>query len=382
MKRQVVAVVTGVVRNPILMEASFEPLLSLKRQGVIDHILYVTWDRNDLDAHLEPFAANAEIELVREPEPLIEGFEHYRKGFLYQQRNLATALGKIADPEALIIKLRPDFVIDPIFLAAKIAAFDFLCAPSTLAQKIGLPMPPSPFKNKIWVPWADANMPFFIEDGAYMGLHFDIAKLATPAGEDVVMKYGNAACGWVAHVARFAPPFLPSLPIFEGFLKEIGLFVRNFDFRIKMLEAVLGDPFYWHLLYANAWALATSFHIDSGYPGQMHFFPSKLANDVTRRSLDEAAVYPPYSNIESWRAGQKPGGLTPCVARVWARLVDDSWPSALFTCPEPADTTRENRRTVLVNLIEYRSGVLDEMEHEFYSTMKRLYHDNWQSRAG
>ncbi len=380
MSRPVVAIITGLVRNEVLLDASLAPVLELKRRGIIDRIIYVTWDRPDLDQVLAPLTAIADIELVREPEPAFSGPGH-QMGFICQQQNLITALALVSDPETLIVKLRPDFVFDIAFLASKILAFDFVCAPSTLNKKIGIPMPPSPFKRKIWSPWGDANLPFFIEDGAYMGLRCDFEKLVPPEAVEQVKSYGDEHSSWIVNFARFGNPFLPDFPIFARFVREMHLFVQEVEYRRNMLQFALQDPFFWHLLIANAWVLATSFHIDCGYPGQIHFYPRKFSGAVVPRMLDEGAVYSPYDSIENWRAGQAPGGIMACISRPFGRILDDSWQTALFTRPVPTDLTPENRAAVLNNLLQYRSGLLDEIEAAFYAALKRFYEQNWRKRA-
>ncbi len=380
MNRPVVAIVTGLVRNEVLMHASFAPLLELKRRGLIQRIIYVTWDNPEFDSVLAPLAADTAIELVRETEPQLNAPAH-AKGFLYQQQNLKTALARVDDPETLIVKLRPDFVFDIAFLAGKILPFDYLCAPSTLHERIGIPMPPSPFKAKIWSPWGDANLPFFIEDGAYIGLRCDFDKLVPDVAVEQVLKYGDEHSTWIVNFARFGNPFVPDFPIFDRYVRQMHLFVQDFEYRKKMLAVVLQDPFFWHLLIANAWVLATSFHIDCGYPGQLRFYPRKFAATFEPRMLDEGATYPPYDAIESWRAGQMPGGIMGCVSRPFARILDDSWQTALFTCPVPRDITVANRTSVLHNLLQYRTGVLKEAEASFYQTLKQFYQKNWLSRA-
>lgn len=380
MSRPVVAIITGLVRNEVLMQASFAPILELKRRGLIQRIIYVTWDRPDLDDVLAPLAGNPDIEMIREPEPVLEAAAH-RKGFICQQQNLKTALAQVSDPETLIVKLRPDFVFDVAFLAGKILGFDYLCAPSTLDKKLGIPMPPSPFKRKIWSPWGDANLPFFIEDGAFMGLRCDFEQLVPDVAVEQVMKYGDEHSTWIVNFARFGNPFVPDLPIFARYVREMRLFVQDVEYRRKMLQFALQDPYFWHLLIANAWVMATSFHIDCGYPGQLRFYPRKFAATFTPQLLDEGATYPPYDSIEGWRAGQVPGGIMACVSRPFARILDDSWQTALFTRPVPLDLTPENRTAVLLNLLQYRSGVLDEAEEAFYGALKRFYEENWLKRA-
>ena len=125
MSRPVVAIVTGFTKSWLLLEHSMAPLRALRRKGVIDHIYYVTWDKPELDAILAPITAMPEIQLVRVREPQVDSPVRYHKSFACQSRGVAAGLERITDPEALILKLRPDFIASEEFLAAKLLSFDF-----------------------------------------------------------------------------------------------------------------------------------------------------------------------------------------------------------------------------------------------------------------
>lgn len=216
MSRPAIALVTGFTRNEELCRRSLAPLRELKRRGLLDRILAVTWDGAELDACVAPIAAMPDVELVRVPQPVFPmAGAPYRKGIGMQIRNLEAALALVREDDALILKTRPDFVIDTEFLAGKLANFDKLCAPSLLPYTFGVEMPDSPFEMKIWVPWADSNQPFFYEDGTFMGLKRDVAQLADRRAEDHIVDLDDATYSWTAHILRFIMPFLGDYPIFD-----------------------------------------------------------------------------------------------------------------------------------------------------------------------
>ena len=64
---------------------------------------------------------------------------------------------------------------------------------------------------KIWIPWADANAPFFYEDAAFIGLKRDVKLLADRKAEDRLGILAEKQYGWFAHVIRFALPFFPAM---------------------------------------------------------------------------------------------------------------------------------------------------------------------------
>jgi hypothetical protein len=83
----------------------------------------------------------------------------------------------------------------------------------------------------------------------------------------------------------------------------------------------------------------------------------------------------PYTSIEMWRTGQKPGSLSMSIARIFGRLMDDSWQHALFAAPL-ADLTPDNLAGTLERIASYRAdGVLAEVEAAFYATLQRIYRE-------
>ncbi len=380
MARPVTAIVTGFTKNPELPAQSLGPLRALKRKGVIRRIIALTWDNPEIDAFVAPLAAMDDVELIRVPQPEVAG-GRYQAGVVYQLRNLEAALQRAPEPDALIVKTRPDFIFDTAFLENKIVNFETLCAPSKLARQFGVTMPASPFAMKIWLPWADANQPFFYEDAAFIGLKRDVAKLADRRAEDRLAVLADPRCGWFAHIVRFAMPFLASYPIFARYIGEFRYFANDLDYRRALLPRLIDQSFYWHLLIAHAWILATSFHVDCGETGQMKFYANISNANADWSSLDSLRVNIPYDDVARWRDGEKPGGMMPCVARVYGRLVDDSWQRALFTEPALRDLTPDKLRAVLRNVGLYRKGLLADSEAEFFRTLSATYRQHWEQRA-
>jgi hypothetical protein len=380
MAAPVVAVVTGFPKNSRLIDFSFATLRALKAKGIIQRILYVTWDTPALDALVAPAAAMDDIEFVRVPQPEITG-NMTLVGVMYQVHNLAAALALIPDDDSLVLKTRTDFVIDQDFLESKIVRFDTLCAPSVLPERLGIAMPPAAFSSKIWLPWADANQPLALEDAAFMGRKRDIAKLADCAVERFLHAdyCGQPVYGEMNYIARYFCVFGSSYPIFQNYLHKFGYLPNTMEYRHTMLSAILHLPFFWYLVVANAWVIATNFHVDCGLPGQLMFYSSSVNKDWS--SPKELKVHPPYDDIPMWRAGQMPGGVFPCAARLYSRLVDDSWQQALFTKPVLRDLTPDNLRSVLHNVASYPTDPLLEIEDQFYDTLADLYYDKWQTRG-
>ena len=371
MTRPTIALVSGFTRNSELCRRSLAPLRELKRRGLLDRILAVTWDSAALDEFVVPYTAMPDVELARVPQPLVTGGT-YRKGCTLQLRNLEAALALVPETNALIFKTRPDFVADTEFLAGKVANFDTLCAPSLLPYTFGADMPDSPFDMKIWLPWADSNQPFFYEDGAFMGLKRDVAKLADRRAENYLSDLDNHTYSWLAHIVRFVTPFLDDYPIFERYLRDFQLFPKVMEFRMEMLSTIHEVPFFWYLILTHAWILANNFHVDCGTDGQMGLYTNLYNQQSDWSKFETLLPSPPYNNVEGWREGQCPGGVLPGAGRAFGRVMDDDWQQALFTRAELTDLAPDTIRTMLRNMTFYSQGLLAEVENEYYETLEKL----------
>jgi hypothetical protein len=348
----------------------FAPLRSLQTKGVIDRIIYVTWDAANIDAAIAPVLDMPGVELVRIPQPTIAGPAHVQS-FTYQRRCFDEGLRLIDDPDALILKLRPDFIFEEAFLAAKILAFDFFCAP---VERLGTHrslLPPSPFSARIWIPWADASQPFFYEDGISLGKRADVALLLAPQTEELIRSSGDPDSHWIVHVMRYIHPFLKSYPILQAYLDEFDVFVMDYDYRVQTMPSVSIDLYFWHLVVAHAWILANSFHVDCGHTGQMKFYPNSHYAKQTTRNLDQIETCSPYNAVHDWRASTQPGGIHACISRSFGRLVDDCWQTELFTAPALRDLTAKNLEGIMERVRDYSDGALDKLEAGFYAEMRQ-----------
>ena len=379
MPRPVSAVVTGFTKNPELAALSLAPLRALKQKGVLRRILAVTWDSPEIDAFVAPIASMNDVELIRVPQPKAQG-GRYQAGVIYQLRNLEEALAHVPEPDALVLKTRPDFVIDQRLLESKIANFETLCAPSKLHKQLGVKMPSSPFAMKIWIPWGDANTPFFYEDATFLGLKRDLVLLADREAEDRLEVLADPRCGWFAHIVRFALPFLDTYPMFETYLQNYRYIVNDIKYRNRLIGALVQDPFFINLIIVHAWILATSFHVDSGEPGQISFYANISNPDADWSDVKSLKINPPYDNLAMWRAGEKPGGITPCILRIYGRLVDDAWQTSLFAGPL-RDFSPQKIQDALRQVPLYRRGAYAHAEAEFERKLKALYRQHWEQRA-
>ena len=371
------ALVTGFVKSPLVLEQSLAPLRALRFEGVIRHIHYVTWDSPELDSCLAPLASMNDVELIRVPPPDISG-NAAQRGLFYQVRNLETGLRLLREKDALVLKYRPDFIASARLLRDKIVNFDRLCAPVPSIAPNGVDMPRPVLANKIWIPWADSNQPFFYEDAAFLGTLRDIRKLVTPLdGADLAM-VGVKNCGPYAHVVRFAKIFRERWPLFDGYLRNYDCFVNDLSYRMKLVPEILNDGFFWHVLVAHAWILYSQFHVDSGASNDLRFYANNVNQNADWSRPETLKLANPYDDIDRWRGDTRAGEATHSVRRVYGRLVDDAWQTALFT-QSLADFPADTLAGLMTNAAACRDGRLSEIEADFYVGLDRFYRDYWGS---
>jgi hypothetical protein len=366
------AVVIGFTKNPELCRRAFAPLLDLRQQGLLRDIHYVTWDSAEIDAFVAPAQSLDGIKIARVHQPETWGNRNQR-GIVYQTRNLAAAFARVVEADALLVKLRPDFIFRAGFLKTKLQNFERVCASSTTHSFEGARLPSSPFERKIWIAWADANQPFFHDDAAFIGLKSDLAKLIDPDLERQLPLLEDLSCGSLVHVLRYVRVFLADYPMFVRYVEEYGAFVNDMDYRKKLVPMLLSDAFFWHLIVAHAWILHTSFHIDCGRAGDLAFYPNTINADTDWSDLARIKPAPPFGHVEQWREGTNAGKeATPALTRVYGRLMDDAWPRALFS-QTMTDMPPGMLGRLARGVAHYSAGGLAGIENAFYAKLAAFH---------
>jgi hypothetical protein len=368
------AIVTGFTKNAELYRRAFAPLQELKQRGVLRGIRYVTWDSAEIDGFIAPLDG---VDIVRVPQPHAEG-NGSRRGFVYQTRNLDAALAQVPD-DALVVKLRPDFVFRTEFLESKLRGFERLCATRPNAKAFGHQLPRTPFERKIWIPWADANQPFFYEDAAFIGLKSDLKKLIAPDLGRAEAILAQPTPGSLVHVLRYIYAFLPRFPVFRRYIEEYAGFANDLSYRQKLVGMLLEDGFFWHLIVAHAWILWTSFHVDCGEAGDLAFHPNTVNADWS--SFDKLKLAPPYDRIAMWRQGTCAGeGVLPALMRVYGRLMDDAWADAFFT-RTMNDIPPGMPGRLAQGVARQATGYLAAIEDAFYAKLRAFHAERMRDAA-
>jgi hypothetical protein len=358
------------------------PLRELKKRGTVERILYVTWNTREIDSYVAPLAQMPDVDLMRVDQPDVKG-TRYQKGVIYQVRNLEAALEYVAGDDTLVLKTRPDFVADVDFLNDKLENFGEYCAPSVFTIGDELKLPASPFRAKLWIPWADANQPFFYEDAAFAGLRCDVAKLVVPHISDKlsVLDTPHNIYGPFAHVVRFCAPFRADYPMFGRYLRDYKYFTNDMAYRKALVPALTKEPWFWTLVIVHAWILSNSFHVDSGTDGDLRLYANLSNENADWSSLASLRINPPFDNIESWRKTAKLRSLLSGAARLYGRLMDDRWQHSLFDLPGPTDIARDKIVTALDCVRLYGKRAVTEQEDSFYRTLANTHRNYFSRRA-
>jgi hypothetical protein len=368
------AIVTGFTKNAQLYRRAFAPLQELKQRGILRNIRYVTWDGAGIDGFVAPLDG---VDIVRVPQPQADGNGSCR-GFVYQTCNLEAALAQVKD-DALVVKLRPDFIFRTGFLEAKLRDFERLCATSPNAKAWGHKLPRTPFARKIWIPWADAGQPFFYEDAAFIGLKGDLKKLVAPDLGKAEAILAQPKPGSLVHVLRYVHAFLPQFPMFRRYVEEYAGFANDLSYRRQLVSMLLEDGFFWHLVVAHAWILWTSFHVDCGEAGDLAFYPNTVNSDWS--SFEKLKLAPPYDQIAMWRQGTRAGeGVLPAIMRIYGRLMDDAWTNAFFT-RAMRDVPQDMLSRFAARVALQSTGRLDEIENAFYAKLRTFHAERMRDAA-
>ncbi len=304
MPRPIDAIVTGFAKSRELAELSLAPLLQLRQENVLRRIVCVTWGSPEIDAYAGWMDSHDDITLARVPQPLVEGTGNQR-GAAYQIENLRAALALLPDDGALTLKTRPDFVFAVEFLREKIVSFDnwSTVPPRTI---FGVAMPKPVLQNRMWIPWADSNQPFYYEDAAFLGTKRDLQRLVTKLTREDIAVLGDGTCGSFVHAVRYAKPFLDDYPLFRRYLKEYRYFASDVEYRRKFVEHIVKDGFFWHVLVAHAWILHSQFHVDAGEHGDLRFYSNNANPGSDWSRPDTLKLANPYDGLAIWRAGTQP----------------------------------------------------------------------------
>lgn len=284
-------VIVGLIRSDALMEQSLITLDRLRSEGLVSRIILSTWNEELRDNPSVSFFANKyNCDLVSQSDP---GMGHgpgseLTSSMAPQTLGLRQAL-KMVDDDDMVLKMRPDVVFNEAFLR------NLLISSGTDSFDAA---PDSPFKKRIWVPWANLIYPFLIADEVFLGRCGDLKLLAT----DFYLQYSAGKAvhphAEACHVLRYLAPF--ETGVFADFFK-------NWVYLQYELPVVEGGwteyctvkfktPTWWVMIAKYASILCDNFIIDGGRPGDIVFY-RKSGDRLSRSAPREICHFYPGTMI-------------------------------------------------------------------------------------
>ncbi len=259
------------------MEQSLVMLDRLRTEGLISRIIISTWNEELRDnPSVSAFVNKFKCDLVSRPDP---GMGHgpgseLTSSMAPQTLGLRQAL-TVVDDDDMVLKMRPDVVLNEAFLRK------LLSSSRTGAFNAA---PGSPFKKRIWVPWADLLYPFLIADEVYLGRCGDLKLLAT----DFYLQYSAGKAvhqhAETCHILRYLAPFESG--VFADFFKnwvylqyELPVLEGGWT---EYLMVKFKTPMWWVMIAKYASILCDNFIIDGGRPGDIVFY--RKSGDRLNRS--------------------------------------------------------------------------------------------------
>jgi hypothetical protein len=205
-KKKVDILFCGLIRKEDLLRKSIKDMVSLRKKGLINNIIFSTWDYEvENNPEVSSFLRENGVIIIGSKEPSDWGKGNMR----CQMKSLGIGL-KRTEKGRFVLKTRPDVYIPLDFLEKVL--------PSKEKLKITKDLPKGNiFKYKIWIPWFEITQPFFIGDEFFFGYREDLKFLAdysTIYDKDLYL--GPE----IHHIRRFIKPFLKQYPIFYSSLKK------------------------------------------------------------------------------------------------------------------------------------------------------------------
>lgn len=287
----ITCIIIGLIRSDALIEQSLIMLDRLRSEGLVSRIIISTWNeelRDNLSVSM--LASKYNCDLVSRPDPgiaLSPGSE-LTSSMAPQTLGLRQAL-MMVDDDGMVLKMRPDTVIDEAFLRNLLVS----SGAATFNAPFG-----SPFKKKIWVPWADLFYPFLIADEVFLGRCGDLKLLAT----DFYREYSPGRLAHrraeSCHVLRYLAPFQSG--IFTDFFKDWiylqtelpgveGGWTEYFIVKFR-------TPMWWVMIAKYASILCDNFIIDGGRPGDIVFYV-KSGDRLNRSAPRDVCHYYPGTQV-------------------------------------------------------------------------------------
>jgi hypothetical protein len=220
-------VFTGLPRMPERFKRSITEMQELKRRGLIDYLLFVTWcGRLEGKSKFNEILNDAEVEVIEKEESPIGGVG----SVWHQMRALDYGLRALPS-DCRVLKTRSDTHIEQPFLEQLLSGD---------IEYIHTPAGSDVFRERIWTPFANIRDPFYIGDYCFYGHKNDMERLV-----HYDIRYHilfDLPRGGTPEERRFIHPYLLDYPFLESYMKydRSGEYVD----RRALLESRLNSPVY------------------------------------------------------------------------------------------------------------------------------------------
>ncbi len=207
MRQKAVDVIfTGLVRMPEKFQQSIKDLVQLRKEGLVDQIIFSTWDYEiPKNPEIFSFLEKNKVLVLGNQEPKDRGFGN----IWCQMKSLEEALKKVS-PEKFILKNRTDVYLNLDFLRKLIGEKDILLKITNNLPKGNI------FKNKMWIHYYELKTPFHMGEECLLGHHHDMSLMVNyDDSYDKNYKIGDA----LSHIRRFINPFIKDYPVLHEYLK-------------------------------------------------------------------------------------------------------------------------------------------------------------------
>lgn len=213
---------------PDRFKRSVAEMAELKQDGLVDNIIFVTW-KGRLDEDIERFLEDYDVEIIEKKESPVGGegnIWHQMRALDYGLRDIPT--------KSRVLKTRTDVYIEKKFLKRLF---------SGKVDYIGEPAGSGVFEERIWSPYFELGVPFYLCDYCFFGLKKDIEKLVNfDSRYDFLYDIEQSN----PEVRRFIHPYLQKYP----FLEEYLMYYKGHNFKNRkeprgdLLISRLNSPIY------------------------------------------------------------------------------------------------------------------------------------------
>jgi hypothetical protein len=253
--KKVSILITGLnPHSPENLIKSIKDFTKLRDRGIVRDILFSTWiGEIDKAVNLRKFLIKNKVIIIENEEPKTYGVLYPGPGNVWcQTKTLDRGLSQI-DEDTFVLKTRTDIYIKPEFL------LKLFSDKSKKEFEISKGIDPI-FSKKIWIPWFEMTVPFYVADECFFGLCKDLKKLIHYDAS----YFTNNIVPWAPeHLMRFIHPFRNLFPILETYLKYTPNSGVDYEVRVNILKENLQKDTYLHSLAIYYYLLKNYFFVET-----------------------------------------------------------------------------------------------------------------------